>query len=80
MVLIWILGLMIACFIVVGVLKKSHWLFNILAAALTFVLFIVDFIIFGWHPESIKIILLCIIIIVFELAHMRIKMVQKSKM
>ncbi|MBI5975782.1 hypothetical protein [Staphylococcus canis] len=79
MIIIWIIGLIIAFLIVVGVFKRSHWMFNVLAALFTFLLLITDILLYGWHNESIKISILCLIVITFEFAHVRIKMLKTNK-
>lgn len=78
LVFIWILSIVLAILIIIGVLKHSHWLFNIVASIFSLLIFVVDLILYGWHEESLKIAVLCLIIIIFEVVHSRIKYVQNE--
>ncbi|KFE40932.1 hypothetical protein [Staphylococcus agnetis] len=74
MFFIILLTLILACFIVIGVYQSTHWIFNIGAAGIAVMIFFIDLWLKGWHNESFKIILICIIIIIFEFYHFQVKM------
>ncbi|PTG98565.1 hypothetical protein [Staphylococcus chromogenes] len=74
MILILLLSLLLAVSIVIGVFRSTKKIFNLSAILMTIVIFVVDFWLHGWHKESFKIILICIVIIVFEVYHITVMM------
>ncbi|QIN26331.1 hypothetical protein GJU84_04500 [Staphylococcus chromogenes] len=76
MILILLLSLLLAVSIVIGVFRSTKKIFNLSAILMTIFIFVVDFWLHGWHKESFKIMLICIVIIVFEVYHIKVKMGQ----
>lgn len=79
MFLIIILSLILAFLIVIGIFQSTHWLFNLSAATITIVIFLTDLWLNNWHNESFKIILICLVIIIFEFYHLQVKMRRQRK-
>ena len=77
MLLILFLSFLLAVSIVIGVFRSTQKIFNISAIMITIFIFIADFWMHGWHNETFKLILICIVIVIFELYHIHVKMRRK---